>query len=147
MFRYHKAKTVSHFAALLVASTLALAPVPSIGHEGHSHGVGAEAPHGGMVKEGKNFVVEVVPLKTELEIFFYTKGGQDIPIKDVEVKATAQPPKKAKTDLKLTPSGDHYKTSFDAKGAYRYELVIQAKLLGPNAKPGETLKFQIEPPK
>jgi hypothetical protein len=147
MFRFMFGKTASLSAALLVASTLSLTPTPSLGHEGHSHGVGAEAPHGGIVKEGKNLVVEVVPLKSQLEIFFYTKGGQDIPIKDVEVKATAQPPKKAKIDLKLTPSGDHYKTSFEAKGAYRYELVVQAKLLGPNAKPGETLKFQIEPPK
>lgn len=127
-------RTVSALLVLSLMSPIALA------HEGHNH-AGAEAPHGGVLKEGKQLNLELVTQGSDVLLYPLAKDGKAVALKDVQISATAQPPKKTKTKLDLKPMEDHFHGTFDAKGSYRYELQIEAKSSGKTDK----FTYQVEP--
>lgn len=135
---------------LTTISALALSLFPTLSptasaHEGHGHDAGAEAPHGGMVKDGKTMNLELVVKGNEIQLYPLKKDGTSISTNEIKATATAQPPKKTKEKIELKSNAEFYQGTYDAKGSYRYELKVEAQKADP--KKGtvtETFTFQVE---
>lgn len=117
-------------------------------HEGHDAPGSIQAQHGGTVKTTTNLFIELVQEGNALMLFPMTHEYKPVPLKEVQMEATAQLPKgKTKSLVKLAErsaedaSKTHYLGTFDAKGAHRYTLSVTAKYTGKK----ETATFQVEP--
>jgi hypothetical protein len=102
---------------------------------------GPEAPHGGILKEGKALNLELVASAGEVQLFPFSKDGKMLPTDNVKLTATAQAPKKQKMIIDLKPMSDHFMGKVDAKGSYRFELQVEAIVMGKKEK----IAFQVEP--
>jgi len=114
--------------------------VYSFAHEGHDHAPGHGAPHGGVVKEGKNFDLELVTQGQEIRLYPLDKKGQSILAQNLVISATAQPPKQAKADLRLVAEKEYFTAKADPKGSYRFELSVTATY----QKQKNEFRFQVE---
>lgn len=113
---------------------------PAFAHEGHSHG-SLSAPHGGAVYDGKNGGVELVQEGSKLKLYPVDGSWKLIAVKDVEMSAQVEFPKKKPEALNLKKETDHFSAEVDAKGAYRYQVALTMTVKGNK----ESLKFQVEP--
>lgn len=131
-------------------------------HEGHNH----DAPKtlialkGGTIKQfpvegkdgkkGANCFVEVVKSKMDLKIYFFDTTQKSVDAKDFQLNASAVPfLRNAKTKkensvaLNLEDKKNFYLTSFDKKGAHKFDLVLKFK--GPDyCKTDEEVSFIID---
>lgn len=126
---------------LILALTLLITPHLSMAHEGHNHSPGSEAPHGGVVKEGKTIHMELVAEGNSVKLFPLDKDYKSLPLKDIKITATAQPAKKSLVPLTLKPGQASFDGTVDPQGARRVELKIEAELAGKK----ENFTFQVEP--
>ena len=119
----------------LVSASLAFA------HEGHDHAPGVvQAPHGGTVKQGKEFSVELVTSENDVTIYPLTRELTAIPVTDVKLKAMYQLPKKKMEAVTFSNHDDHFMATIDAKGAYKYSLNLSLTYQGKTQK----VVFQVE---
>lgn len=125
---------------------LSLATIVAHAHEGDHDAPGmVQAPKGGEIKSIEDAYIEVLSQKGEVKIFFYQKDLKPITdLKKFTVSAEAQLPRtKIMTPLTLKESGGSFTTTFDAKGAHRYTLVLKVKDSAHGHE--DRLKFTIEP--
>ena len=125
---------ISVLTAFLVSS-------PVFAHEGHGHEGMPEAPHGGVIKEGKTLNLELTAQGAEIAIYPLSKDGKALKASDVVLTASAQAPKKSKSMVSLKLEGDHFKGTVKDAGSYRYELQTEVTYKGKK----ESIKFQVEP--
>ncbi len=111
-------------------------------HEGHDKAPGSvQAPHGGVVQGTSQMYIELVNDASGIKLYPLTHDLVAVATKNVKVAATAQAPKKKKEPVKLTAVEDHFEGKVDAKGAYRYTLVLETTYQGKKEK----VTFQVEP--
>ena len=131
------------FVVALLCFTEALA------HEGHDHGPGSvQAPKGGVMRSLETVHLELKAEGKALRIYPYemdAKTQKLVPadVAKFPVKATVTLPKKKPEALELSPKGDHWEGTFDAKGAHRYALELAITQGGHNDK----VKYTVEPKK
>ncbi len=113
---------------------------PIFAHEGHSHG-SLSAPHGGAVYDGKKAGVELVQEGNKIKLFPVDGSWKLIPVSEVEMLAQVEFPKKKREVLTLKKEADHFSAVVDAKGAYRYQVILNMTARGQK----ELIKFQVEP--
>ena len=115
-------------------------------HDGHSHDK-LSSPHGGVVHEGKKKAVELVQEGKTIKLYPVDQNWKLISLKDVKMTAQVEFPKKKnekqnKTEkLNLQKAGDHFFAEVDAKGAYRYQVILEVSIKDVK----ETIRFQVEP--
>jgi hypothetical protein len=144
-FMTRAARTLALFSGLALGATTSLSIVGSDAaqaHEGHGHsGQGAEPVHGGVLKEGKTFDLELLTEGKSFKLFPLKEDGKAYKMDGLKFKAMAHPPKKPAVEIPLRVELDHAAGTFEAKGSHRYELRVEVKTAGKT----ETFKFQIEP--
>lgn len=128
--------------------TLTLSSPLSLAHEGHNHDAPTtlKAPKGGTIKALDEARVEVVSKGKDLKVYLYDQAMKPADAKDFKIVATAELPRSKKQEaVALTPEGNLYSGTYDAKDAHRYTL----KLAVTHAKTARTdnLTFTIEPRK
>ncbi len=117
-------------------------------HEGKEHDAPkvVSAPKGGIIQPLHEGYVEVVAKGKDLKIYVYDKDVKPYAMTDVKVEAKAILPRtKGPIDLIVSAKSDSFESSFDAKGAHRYTLVLSVKQTS-EPKPID-LKYTIEPRK
>jgi hypothetical protein len=116
------------------------------GHEGHDHDgpTTIQAPKGGVIKALDEARVEVVSKGKDIKIYFYNKDMSPAKVSDFKVVAKAELPRTKKVDsILLTPSENHFKAFYDAKGSHRYNLRLE--IMDPRVDHLYKLNFTIEP--
>ena len=138
---------MKHLIALVIAINAGLITSSANAHDGdHDDAPGmVQAPKGGEIKSMEEAYIEVLSRKGEVSIYFYQKDLKPVTdLKRFTVSAEAQLPRsKVMTPLVLKESGTHLTTSFDAKSAHRYTLVLKVK--DSKFDHGDRLNFTIEP--
>ena len=110
-------------------------------HEGHSHGPAIKAaPHGGVLREGKDNAVEVVADNNEIKVYVFDMQMKPVALNGMSLAGTAQVPRKDKKALAFQTAGDYFKGNADVGSAYRYELNLELN----NGKNTEKFKMNIE---
>jgi len=110
-------------------------------HEGHDHG-SLSAPNGGAVKEGKKLNVELVQEGKKIKLYPVNRAWKLIsPLKDVEMSAQIEFPNKKAETLLLKKETDHFSAEVDAKGAYRYKMMVSLSV----KRVKEDIEFNVEP--
>jgi hypothetical protein len=123
------------FIGLLLLST------KSFAHEGHDIAPGAlKANHGGTVKSGKEFNLELLVSGSEIKLYPLSHEGKDLAADEIKLTATTNLPKGKPVPAKVDYKEGAFVTMVDFKGAYRVELSVNAV----NKGKAETFKFQIE---
>lgn len=144
--------TTFKFASLLIGlsifgSSAFIAPSHAIAHEGGHDDGSVQAPKGGDIKGIEDAYIEVLNQGSDVAIYLYSKDLK--PIKDLKrftITAEAQLPRtKIMAPLVVTMKNDSYVTSFDAKGAHRYSLILKVK--DAQQTHSDRLQYTIEPRK
>ena len=126
---------------LILIMTMSFLSTIGFAHEGHDDAPGSvKATHGGVVKQGKEINLEIVSAGGELKLFPVSHTGADIPLSDVKLTGTAQPPKGKAVPLALEVKDKSYFSKLDFNGAYRLSLEIKADVKGKK----DTFKIQVE---
>lgn len=118
-------------------------------HEGHDHGPSnLQAPKGGVLRSLETVHLELKAEGAKIEIYPYEKDAKTEKLVAAQaskypVSATVTLPKKKPQALELSPKGDHWEASFDAKGAHRYALELSITQGGHKDK----VKYTVEPKK
>lgn len=135
------------FTKLAMALLLSLS-FGAYAHEGHDHDSpkNVQAPKGGVIKSLEETMVEVVSKGKDVKIYLYDKDLKPQEVAAYKVTAQAELPKaKKKEEVVLTAKGNYFESSFDAKGAHRYTLILT--VVDPKTGHDDSLKFTIEPRK
>ncbi len=110
-------------------------------HEGHDDAPGSvKAFHGGVVKTGRGLNLEVISTAGELKVFPLAHGGGDIPLNEVKLVGTAQPPKGKALPIAFESKDGAFYSKIDFKGAYRLSVELKAEYKGKIDK----IKVQVE---
>lgn len=125
---------------LLSTFVLGLVSINVFAHEGHDHG-SLSAPHGGAVFEGKKFAVELVQEGSKVKLYPVNSQWKVISISDVGMTAQVEFPKKKPEPLSLKKEDSFYSAAVDAKGAYRYKMIVDLTVKTEK----EQISFQVEP--
>jgi hypothetical protein len=115
----------------------------AVAHEGHDHGATPQAPKGGMIRVNEVAAFEVIVKGKDIQIYPYDLKLKAHDVSKVSAKAEIRLPRKKGESLMLSPKGDHWVASFDAKGAHRYTLDLMVDIAGHKDK----LSYTIEPKK
>lgn len=127
--------------AFFLTLALSVLATTSFAHEGHDDAPGSvKALHGGIVKTGKEMNLEVVSAGGELKLFPVNHAGTDIPLSEIKLTATAQPPKGKAAPIALEMKDNAFYSKLDFKGSYRLSLDIKAEHKGKK----DTFKVQVE---
>lgn len=133
----------------ILLAALTFAAAQGYAHEGHDHGPSTlQAPKGGVLRSLEEVHLELKTDGKKLSLYAYEldEKSQKLVAADVKkfpVKATATLPRKKPEAVDLSPKGDHWEASFDAKGAHRYTLEVAIKQAGHDDK----VKYTVEPKK
>lgn len=127
----------------LLTLALGILTAPSLfAHEGHEHAPGAiNAPHGGVVKMGKEIALEFVQADGKLKIYPLTHELKAIPLTDIKLQGKAQPAKKSKVDMSFTAEGEFYTASYKGQ-SYKTDLDITANYKGKTDSIRQTIETQ-----
>ena len=139
---------MKHAFNIILAIGIALTGLNTMAHEGHDHDapVSVQAPKGGIIRKLETHFVEVVAKDKDIKIYLYTQDLKAVEPKGFKVFIKAQlPRKKTQESLTLKTENGIMSTTFDAKGAHRYTLLVS--VTEPNDPHQNTLKFNIEPKK
>lgn len=136
------------FLILLMTLTM---PFLVFAHEDHDHGSPKDARplKGGLVQRLEEVHVEVVPRGNSVRIYLLdlkSEKAKSMNFADFTISAKAELPRaKTSSTLKLEAKDGYYETTYDAKGAHRYNLVIS--LAHKPTNHADVLTFVIEPKK
>lgn len=125
----------------IILAALLFSTVNVYAHEGHNEAPGSvKAFHGGTVKTGKELNLEIVTAAGELKVFPLAHGGSDIPMSEVKLTGSAQPPKGKPFPVSFIEKDGAFYTKLDFKGAYRLTVELKAAYKGKT----DTIKVQVE---
>lgn len=139
---------MKHSFKIILAFSLLFTGLQLWAHDGHDHDapVSVQAPKGGIIRKLENHFLEVVAKNKDITIYLYSQDLKAVEPKGFKVFAKAQlPRKKAQESLSLKTENGVMSTTFDAKGAHRYTLLLT--VTEPNDTHQNTIKFNIEPKK
>ncbi len=126
---------------ILIASLLIPA---AMAHEGHEHGPSAvQAPKGGVMRSLETVHLELVAKGKNLKIYPYALNLQSAAASKFTISLSAALPKKKAAPLKFDVKGDHWESSFEAKGAHRFTLELTIEQGGHSDK----VTWVVEPKK
>ncbi len=126
----------------LFFSLLATISLTAWAHEGHDYGPGSvQLFKGGIIRSLETVNLELVTQGKDIKIYIYDTKLKAADVTKYPVSLTVTLPKKKAEALQLTPQGDHWLTSFDAKNAHRFDLVLAIKQGGHDDK----VKWTVEP--
>lgn len=113
-----------------------------VAHEGHDHSPGRkDAPHGGVVKESKDYHFELVSTDTDIMIFPYDVDMKPIKeLSSIKIEAHTKKPRQDKNPLKFEVMGNHWHAKFDKGDSHRYNVYLT--LVGNDKK--EELEWVID---
>lgn len=94
---------------------------PAFAHDGHGLPTVA-APKGGVMRNTKDFYLELVRHENHLRIFVYDHDLKPLEVSKYTASFAATLPKKTPEQLAPVAKADHWELTFDAKGAHRYTL-------------------------
>ena len=139
---------MKHTIQIILTLAVILTGLTAAAHEGHDHDatVSVQAPKGGIIRKLETHFIEVVAKNNDIKIYLYTADLKPVEPKGFKVFAKAQlPKKKTQESLSLKTESGTMQTTFDAKGAHRYTLLVS--VTEPNDPHSNTVKFNIEPKK
>ena len=111
--------------------TLGFSSFQAQAHEGHDQIPGAvKALHGGVVKTGKEFNVEMLAVDQNVEFFVLAHEGESIDMKAVKLTATGKSPKGKAQEIKLENTGKSFKGTLDFQGSYRLDVEVKTEYQG-----------------
>lgn len=123
---------------LFLASSLATG---AFAHEGHDQAPGTiKALHGGVVKTGKEFNLEMVASGTSVELFPQAHADETVDFKSIQVTATAKAPRGKPQKVPLSKGEKSFKATVDFQGAHRLDLDVQSEYEGKK----DSFKFMLE---
>lgn len=128
----------------LILSAILVFSLNSFAHEG-AHGPEQKmAPHGGVLKDGKNLMAELVQDGSGVKIFFLTHKSESIAPKAVTLDQKTillTDAKKKSVPVELVTEADSILLKFDKSKSYRYNLVLPVT----HNKTQDKLSWQFEP--
>ncbi|KYG62345.1 hypothetical protein AZI87_17640 [Bdellovibrio bacteriovorus] len=121
--------------------------ISSLAHEGHHDAPGmVQAPKGGVIKSLEESHIEVVAKGNEVKVYLYSKDLKPADASRFKIKLSAELPRaKKKEALEFKANGNVLESSFDAKGAHRYTLIVN--ISDSVSGHDDVLKFTVEPRK
>ena len=128
----------------LILSVLVLFSFSTFAHEGAHGPEQTMAPHGGVLKDGKNLMAELVQDNTGVKIYFLTHTGKAITTKSITLEAKnilLTDAKKKAVSYELVSQEDSVLLKFDKSKSYRYNLTMPARYNNVQ----ETLSWHFEP--
>lgn len=129
----------------IIVALVLIFPLVSLAHGVHDSG-SAKPQKGGVLKSLETIHLELVQMGEELRIYVYNKEtppkAEDVSKYPVSAKAVL-PRKKGAKDLNLVPKKSYWATSFDAKGAHRFDFVLSIEQGGHK----DDVVFTVEPKK
>lgn len=138
-------KHLTHFLFAISIAFFFSSPLVQAHDGDHSAPGMIEAPRGGEIKAIENVYIEVLAKGSEVKIYLYTKDLKPVTdVKPFTLSTEAQLPRgKTSQALPLHENGGVYSTTFDAKGAHRFNLIL--KIRDSRQKHDDRLVFTIEP--
>ena len=139
-------------SAFSFSSLSLVSPAVGWAHEDHDHDGPStvQAPKGGIIKSTEDMHIEVVAKGKEIKVYFYTMDLKPVDLSKQKITLKAELPRTKKSEvLVLKTSGNLIESTFDAKGAHRYILVVtlsESHHEGGKAHE-DKLNFNIEPRK
>lgn len=113
----------------------------SLAHEGHDQIPGAlKARHGGVVKAGKQFNLEMLTLNDTVEFFPTAHEDESLEFKDVKLTVKAKTPKGKPQELPLQKTANSFKGTLNFQGSYRLDLEVTTEYEGKK----DSFKFLAE---
>ncbi|MCB0420605.1 MAG: hypothetical protein KDD61_06400 [Bdellovibrionales bacterium] len=131
-----------HITTLMLAM---LVSFPSLAHGVHDSGA-IKPQKGGVLKSLESVHLELVQMGQEIRIYVYNTETPPKAEKVSQFPVSAKvvlPRKKGTQDLVLKANGDHWTTSYDAKGIHRFDFVLTIEQNGHKDK----VVFTVEPKK
>jgi hypothetical protein len=126
----------SIIAALMITLSLS-----AFAHEGHDQTPGAlKAQHGGVLKTGKDFNMEMVIIGNNIEFFPRAHDGEVFEMKDLQMVVTASAPKGKPQPVTLQKGEKSFKGTVDFQKAYRLNLEAKTEY----QKKSDLFKFLAE---
>ncbi len=136
MFRHLSLKILIALTAVFFSHGTILA------HDGHGLST-VTAPKGGVIRNTKDFYLELVRHENHLRVFVYDHDLKPLDVSKYTASFAATLPKKTPEKLKPEVKADHWELTFDAKGAHRYTLSVTASNNGHDNK----AEWVVEPRK
>lgn len=127
----------------LFSTSILLAGVTALAHEGHDHAPGqVRSQFGGVVKSGKGLDLEFVTEGNKVSVYPLAHENDSLNFSDLKLSASSKAPKGKAVPLKLEKKDKAYEGEIDFKSASRVELEVDAIYKGKK----ESFTYQVEKP-